>query len=178
MRSRGSPLWRLLPAAGVLVTASCGVSATGTIAPGGSATSTATASSAEPPTASAMPNATHTGSAGATAEIFGVVQAGPSCPVDPVYHACRPRPLGHVEVQARSPSAGLVASARTQADGHYTLHLGPGSYVLAVVTTEPFPKCPHTPVSIGSGAAIRANITCDTGIRQPGPPGPPATNPA
>jgi hypothetical protein len=99
--------------------------------------------------------------------IFGVVQAGPSCPVEPVYHVCRPRPLGHFEVQARSASAGLVASARTQADGHYALHLGPGSYVLVVVTTQVFPRCPRVAVSIGSGGAIHANINCDTGLRQP-----------
>jgi hypothetical protein len=87
-----------------------------------------------------------------------------------VYHACRPRPLGDAEVQARSASAAVMASARTGADGHYSLKVGPGSYLLVVVTTGVFPRCPHVQVSAVSGTAIRADITCDTGLRRPGPP--------
>jgi len=99
--------------------------------------------------------------------IFGVILAGPTCPVDPVYHACRPHPLGDFEVQARSPSAAVLASAWTEKNGHYVLRVMPGSYVLVVVTTHVFPRCPHIPVSIGSGTTIRADISCDTGIRLP-----------
>ena len=165
-RSIGPYLWRLLPVAVVLVTASCGVRAAGPRAPGPSAAPSSTAASATPAGSTAA-GATPTRSAGGAAVIFGVVQAGPACPVDRVDHACRPRPLGHLEVQALSPSAGLVASARTQTDGRYTLHLAPGSYMLVVVTTQIFPRCPHPLVSVASGAAIRANINCDTGIRGP-----------
>jgi hypothetical protein len=176
MRSKGRRyFWPLIPAAVVLVTASCGTRVAGTAVPTGSAAPDA-AGAAATRTISAAPAATPTrSSSGSSVVIFGVVQAGPVCPVDPVYHACRPRPLGHVEVQARSPGAAVVASARTQTDGHYSLHLGPGSYVLVVVTTQLFPRCPHTLVSTGSGAPVRANINCDTGIRAPGPL---ATNPA
>lgn len=83
--------------------------------------------------------------------------------------------MGDVVVQARSPSAVVMASTRTKADGRYSLQVGPGSYVLVVVITQFLPRCPHLPVSIGSGAAIRADIRCDTGLR---PLGPAATNPA
>lgn len=117
-----------------------------------------------------MPGAAATRPPGATAKVVGVVLAAPTCPADPVYHACRPRPLGHVEVQARSAGAAVKASTRTGADGHYTLQVGPGSYLLVVVTTGAFPRCPHVRVSAVSGTAIRANITCDTGLRSPGPP--------
>jgi hypothetical protein len=181
-RSIGPYLRRLLPAAVVLLTVSCGTSVPGATGPGATVPgSTATpAKSATPgatatPATSAAPSGTATRSPGTTAVIFGVVQASPACSVDRVYHACRPRPLGHVEVQARSPSAGVMASALTEADGHYSLRLGPGSYLLVVVITQVLPRCPHVPVSVGSGAAIRANINCDTGIRRLGPP---ATNPA
>jgi hypothetical protein len=157
----------------------------GTTAPAASAAPGATASSATParsattttPARSAGPGTTATRPPGATAVIFGVVQASPACPVDRVYHACGPRPLGHVEVQARSPMGGVMASAPTEADGQYSLWLGPGSYLLVVVITQVFPRCPHVLVSVGSGAAIRANISCDTGIRLRHL-GPPATNPA
>jgi hypothetical protein len=170
----------MLPAAVVLVTVSCGTSVPGATGPGPTATSATPAKSVTPsatatPAQSAAPSGTATPSPGATAVIFGVVQASPACPVDRVYRACRPRPLGHVEVQARSPSAEVMASALTEADGHYSLRLGAGSYLLVVVITQVFPRCPHVPVSVGSGAAIRATINCDTGLRHLGPP---ATNPA
>lgn len=173
-RSIAPYLQRLLPAVVVLATVSCGARAPGTTVPAAPAAPGTTAPAATP-TTSAAPGATPTRSARASSVIFGVVQAGPTCPVDPVYHACRPRPLGDVVVQARSPSSVLMASARTRADGHFSLQLGPGSYVLVVVITQLFPRCPRLTVSIGSGTAIRADIKCDTGLRQPGPP---ATNPA
>ena len=180
MQSIGPYFRRLLPVAVVLVTVSCGTSVPGAAGPGATAPSASPAKSATPgasatPAQSAAPSGTATRSPGATAVIFGVIQASPACPVDRVYHACRPRPLGHVEVQARSPSAGVMASALTQADGHYSLRLGPGSYLLVVVITQVLPRCPHVPVSVGSGASIRTNINCDTGLRLRGPP---ATNPA
>jgi hypothetical protein len=143
MRSIGLRLQRLLPAAVVLVTMSCGAH---------------------------VPGAAVTRPPGATAKVSGVVLTAPTCPADPVYHACRPRPLADVEVQARSASAAVMASARTGADGRYTLQVGPGSYLLVVVTTGVFPRCPHVRVSAVSGTAIRADITCDTGLRLPGPP--------
>jgi hypothetical protein len=83
--------------------------------------------------------------------------------------------VGNVDVQARSPTGGVMASAPTAADGHFSLRLGPGSYLLVVVITQIYPRCPHVLVSVGSGAAIRANISCDSGVRHLGPP---ATNPA
>lgn len=131
----------------------------GSAAPGATAT----------PAASASPGATATRPPGATAVIFGLVQAGPSCPVDRVYHACRPHPLGDIEVQARLPSTMVAASARTETGGHYSLTLAPGRYLLVVMTAQMFPRCPHVLVSVRSGSAIRANINCDTGLRQPEP---------
>lgn len=167
----------------VLVTVSCGTRGPGATGPAASATPGTTATSARPGAATTPATTTTpagsgpaaTRPPGASTVIFGVVQASPACPVDRVYHACRPRPLGDVEVQARSPSAEVMAIALTEADGHYSLRLGPGSYRLSVVITQVFPRCPQVPVSVGSGAAIRANINCDTGLRHLGPP---ATNPA
>jgi len=176
-RSIGPYLRRLLPAAVVLLIVSCGTSVPGATASGASGASaqSATPGATATPAQSAASSGTATRPPAATAVISGVIQASPACPADRVYHACRPRPLGNVEVQARSPSAGVTASALTEADGHYSLRLGPGSYLLVVVITQVFPRCPQVPVSVGSGASIRANITCDTGLRHLGPP---ATSPA
>ena len=150
MRSTGTRLWPLLAAAVVVVTAACGSRVAGAIVP-----------------ASSDPAAT-TRPAAATGVIFGVVRAGPACPVDPVYHACRPRPLGDVELRARQARTGLISTARTSTGGRFSVRLSPGEYVLTVVTTAIFPRCPHVRVSVRSGTAVRASIACDSGIRVPG----------
>ena len=143
MRPMGTCLGRVLAAAVVVVTAACG---------------------------SRMPAASDpatTRPAAATGVIFGIVQAGPTCPVESTDHACRPRPLGDAEVRARSARTGLTFSARTSARGHFFVRLRPGEYVLTVATTAVFPRCPPEGVSVRSGTAVRANIICDTGIRLP-----------
>jgi hypothetical protein len=143
--------WWLLAAAGlVLVIASCGVrpAATGPTPPSGTAQ----------PSGSAR-------SSGPTALISGVVEARPGCPVERPSRLCKPRPVGDVLVEARSRSAGVTASTRTRTDGHYSMRLGQGRYVLVAVTRQALPRCPHVPVSVTSPAAVHANIRCDSGIR-------------
>lgn len=147
-RSIGSWLGRLLPVAVVVVTASCGSRVAGATVP-------------------AAPGAATTRPGAAAGVIFGVIRAGPTCPGDRVYHACRDRRLGNLDVQARSARTGSVSSVRSGADGHFTVRLRPGNYVLTVLTTAIFPRCPRVPVSVRSGVAVRAAITCDTGIRLP-----------
>lgn len=115
----------------------------------------------------AAPGSAITRPAAAAGVIFGVIRAGPACPVDRVHHACRDRRLGNVDVQARSARTGPVSRARTSADGHFSVRLRPGNYVLTVLTTAIFPRCPRVRVSVRSAAAVRASITCDTGIRLP-----------
>jgi hypothetical protein len=177
MRSMGAYLKWLLPAAVVLATVSCGTRAPSTTVPAASVTpgATATRGMTATPDTSAVPGATATRPAAGTAVIFGVVRVGPTCPVDPVYRMCGPRALGNVEVQARSPSDGVLAITRTETDGHYSLRVRPRSYVIVIMPTQAFPRCPHVLVSIRSGGAIRADITCAIAIRRLGPP---ATNPA
>ena len=134
------PLARwLLPAVGiVLLSASCGVrsAATGSAQPSGS-----------------------------TVLISGVVEVSLGCPVVRQDHGCASRPLGDVQVEARSLPAGVTASTRTHADGHYSFRLGQGRYVLVAVTRQVLPRCPHVLVSVTSPAPVRANIHCDNGLR-------------
>jgi hypothetical protein len=139
MRWFGLRARRLLAAVGiVLVSASCGVRPAGT-------------HPAQP--------------SGPTVLIFGVVEASPGCPVERPSRPCKPRPLGDVRVEARSLPAGVTASTRTRADGHYSLQLGKGRYVLVAVTRQVVPRCPHVLVAVTSPAPVRANINCDSGIR-------------
>jgi hypothetical protein len=136
--------WWLPAAALVLVSASCGVPPAGGVRPAG--------------TGSAQPS-------GPATLISGVVEARPGCPVERPSRLCKPRPLGHVRVEARALPAGVTASTRTRADGHYSFRLGPGRYVLVAVTRQVLPRCPHVLVPVTSPAPVRANITCDSGIR-------------
>jgi hypothetical protein len=139
MRWLGPQARWLLPAAGlVLVSASCGV----------------------------RPAATHPAQPfSSTVLIFGTVEASPGCPVERQNRACKPRPLGDVRVEARSLPAGVAASTRTRADGHYSFRLGQGRYVLVAATRQVVPRCPHVLVAVTSPAPVRANINCDSGIR-------------
>ena len=82
------------------------------------------------------------------AHVFGLVSAGPTCPVERKDHPCPLRPLGGVEIQARSLAGQGVATTRTRADGGYSFRLVPGSYVLVVKIAGIFPRCPHVPVSV------------------------------
>ena len=138
-RGLGVAVRPLLPVAGlVLVTASCGVrpAAGGPAQPSGSATL-----------------------------VFGTVEASPGCPVAGHDHACRPRPVGHVLVAGRPLPAGVTVRTRTRADGHFSLRLTTGRYVLAAATGQVFPRCSPVPIVITSLAPVRADIHCDSGIR-------------
>jgi hypothetical protein len=130
--------WLLPTAALVLVSASCGVRPAGT--------------------GSAQPS-------GSITLISGVVEASPGCPVERPSRLCKPRPLGEVRVEAWSLPAGVIAGTRTRADGHYSLRLGKGRYVLVAVMRQAVPRCPHVLVAVTSPAPVRANINCDSGIR-------------
>jgi hypothetical protein len=136
MRRLGPRVRWLLPAVGlVLVTASCGV----------------------------RPASTE--SSGSTALVSGVVQASPGCPVERQGQNCQPHMLGDVQVEARSVPAGVTATTRTSAGGHYSFRLAPGRYVLVAVMGQVVPHCPDVSVSVTSPAPVRADITCDSGIR-------------
>ncbi|HZT66712.1 MAG TPA: carboxypeptidase regulatory-like domain-containing protein [Acidimicrobiales bacterium] len=96
--------------------------------------------------------------------VYGYVTAGPTCPVEQAGNPCPPKPVSG-QVQAHDSGGATVASTTTDSSGGYALALAPGSYTLVVVTGSSFPRCPNTPVTVGSGAPSRVDISCDTGIR-------------
>ena len=102
---------------------------------------------------------------GSTVLLSGVVQASPGCPVERQGHPCKPRPVGNVRIEARSLPTGVAASTRTSADGHYSLRLRRGRYVLVALTRQILPLCPHVRILLTSLAPVHADITCDSGIR-------------
>jgi hypothetical protein len=95
---------------------------------------------------------------------YGYVTAGPTCPVERPGQPCPPRALV-VTVQAEDRSGRAVAAASSDGSGRYRLALPPGSYTLIAETGSALPRCPPVPVTVGSGAPTRTDISCDTGIR-------------
>jgi hypothetical protein len=98
------------------------------------------------------------------ARVFGVVLAGPTCPVETPDEPCPPRPVD-AEISAQDGEGAIVASTRTDADGDYTLSLEPGGYTLVADTGAALPFCDPVTVSVPTDRPVRADISCDTGIR-------------
>jgi Carboxypeptidase regulatory-like domain len=96
--------------------------------------------------------------------LFGVVLAGPTCPVETADEPCPPRPVD-AEVNAQDAGGVTIASTRTDADGRYHLSLAPGAYTLVAETDETMSICQPVTVTVPSGAPVQADIGCDTGIR-------------
>ena len=96
--------------------------------------------------------------------VFGAVLAGPTCPVVTPDEPCPARPLD-AEISAQDDQGAVVASTRTDAGGNYTLSLAPGGYTLVADTGQALPFCDPVRVSVPLGRHVRADISCDTGIR-------------
>ncbi len=96
--------------------------------------------------------------------VFGVVLAGPTCPVETADDPCPPRPVD-AAIDAHDAEGDVVASTRTDADGHYSLTLAPGSYTVVATTGAGLPICQAVTIIVTPGPPVRADISCDTGIR-------------
>ncbi len=96
--------------------------------------------------------------------VFGVVRGGPTCPVVTPEEPCPPRPVD-TEISAHDGEGAIVASTRTDAAGDYTLSLEPGDYTLVADTGAAPPFCDSVTVSVPVDRSVRADISCDTGIR-------------
>lgn len=96
--------------------------------------------------------------------VYGIVTAGPTCPVERVDLPCPPRPVA-AEVEVRDAAGTTIASTHSDSSGRYAVSVNPGGYALVVITGATFPHCPSDPVTITSRTPLRSDISCDTGIR-------------
>ena len=113
-------------------------------------------STATPPT---PPAASRSG------RVIGTVLAGPRCPVERIGDVnCAPIPVaGDVEL---TQGDLVVASARLDVSGAFSINAAPGSYTLIIETGEkPFPRCEPVEVIVVDAADTVTNVVCDTGIR-------------
>jgi hypothetical protein len=101
---------------------------------------------------------------GGDSGVLGVVQAGPTCPVERVGSPCPDRPFpGTVRATGLD---GATAEVNTDDQGRFRLALAPGTYVVTVVTTTgPPPAAEPQTVQVKAGSFTQVTINVDTGIR-------------
>jgi hypothetical protein len=96
--------------------------------------------------------------------VYGLVGAGPTCPVERPGQPCPPQPV-YATVTALGSSGATAGTTHSDHEGKYTLGLALGSYTLTATTGSALPRCSPTRAAVTAGSATRADISCDTGIR-------------
>jgi hypothetical protein len=105
-------------------------------------------------------------SATAGTGIQGIVQVGPTCPVERVNSPCPPHPIA-ATIVVRDATGAEVTRFRSGADGRFKCNLVPGTYSLVGLTigTNPLPRPIATSVTVSQGTYTSVNIDYDSGIR-------------
>lgn len=108
------------------------------------------------------------GTSGPRGTLAGVVVAGPTCPVAAAGHPCPPKAVPGRQVQIETPSGSVVATATTDAQGHFSATLPPGSYIVRVaIIPGQIGMSQPTPgqITVVAGQTATIMIELDTGIR-------------
>lgn len=98
------------------------------------------------------------------------VVAGPVCPVEqePPDPNCEPRPVegARIFVQPGDGRDILVGEATTDEDGHVTIEIAPGDYIVLGGDVEGLMGLPEpATVTVLAGQTVTITLTYDTGIR-------------
>jgi hypothetical protein len=108
----------------------------------------------------------HTSSGGPTGVVTGDVLAGPTCPVETSDGTgCDPVPVvGEVQFWQDGENTGEVSIRN---DGSFSVNVPVGDYVVKVVpsSTNGFPVCKDSSVSVAAEGTHELHLQCDTGIR-------------
>src|ERR1700737_3537601 len=98
--------------------------------------------------------------------IQGLVQAGPTCPVERINPPCPPHPLAAPTV-VRDGTGAEVTRFRSGADGRFKVDLRPGTYTLVGLTvgSSSLPRPIPTSAPVSQGTYTSVNIEYDSGIR-------------
>jgi len=99
--------------------------------------------------------------------LSGDVLAGPTCPVESAARPCPPRPVPDRQVMIQTPDGKTIATTTTDKNGHFTITLAPGNYLVQVAAV-PGPylrqqKAVQVVIIAGKTASVK--ILLDTGIR-------------
>lgn len=108
-----------------------------------------------------------TGTTQSQGTLDGVVEAGPTCPVESVTQPCPPKPVPNRAVLIETSGGSIVAKVTTDQQGRFVVNLAPGTYEIKVVpgiTQYPIQRKPQE-VTIVAGQTTQVKIELDTGIR-------------
>jgi hypothetical protein len=96
------------------------------------------------------------------------VVAGPTCPVEQAENPCPPVRVAERPVTIVTPAGAVVATATTDAQGHFSIVLTPGAYVIQVAIVPGAPGLRQDSpgnVTVVDGQTTSVQIMLDTGIR-------------
>lgn len=98
--------------------------------------------------------------------IQGMVQVGPTCPVERLNSPCPPRPLG-ATIVVRDGNGTEVTRFHSGADGRFKVNLAAGSYTLLGLTVGSsfLPRPIPTSVTVTQGTYAWVTVQYDSGIR-------------
>jgi hypothetical protein len=98
--------------------------------------------------------------------IQGIVQVGPTCPVERLNSPCPPRPLA-ATIVVRDGNGAEVTRFHSGADGRFKVNLAPGSYTLLGLTVGSsfLPRPIPTSVTVTQGTCASVTVQYDSGIR-------------
>ena len=98
--------------------------------------------------------------------IQGVVQSGPTCPVERINSPCPPHPLA-ATIVVRDAGGHEVARTHSGVDGHFKLDVAPGTYTVVGLTigSGMLPRPIPTTATVTAGGYTTVNVEYDSGIR-------------
>ena len=105
-------------------------------------------------------------SAPAGTGIQGVVESGPTCPVERINSPCPPHPLA-ATIVVRDAGGHEVARTHSGADGHFKLEVAPGTYTVVGLTigSRMLPRPIPTTATVTAGSYTTVTVEYDSGIR-------------
>jgi hypothetical protein len=99
--------------------------------------------------------------------VEGIVTIGPTCPVQkyPDTGACADKPYQTNLVISSPTGKGSPIVVTTDATGHFSQALTPGSYVISAVSGKMLPRLNPVPFTVSTGTRASLNLLFDSGIR-------------
>jgi hypothetical protein len=98
------------------------------------------------------------------ATVTGLVQQGPTCPVETLDSPCPPAPAVGARVEVVQEGT-VVTSTTTDADGRFELAAPVGSVEVRAESTDGLPSQDVQTFTLDVGDLVDAELMLDTGIR-------------
>jgi hypothetical protein len=118
---------------------------------------------ASPNTAGVNPS----GSPAVSSGVRGIVELGPTCPVERADSPCPPKLLA-TSVTVNSTTTKFSVSSRSDERGHFSIPLPPGTYSVTAGANGSVQRSQVVTVTVPAGAFVSVTLMVDSGIRLPG----------